>query len=114
MNSSTQRSPHLHPRSARTKVTFSNPFSLPGYAGALPAGEYEVLVEEELLEGLSFEAWRRTSTYLTVRGRGTSTGRTELRSISDSDLKAALNRDAAVADMRHQSGAVVPPPGEDQ
>ncbi|MBT8459120.1 MAG: hypothetical protein KJN60_05580 [Boseongicola sp.] len=104
----------MNTRSSKTKVTFSNPFSLPGYVGELPAGEYEVLVEEELLQGLSFEAWRRTSTFLTVRGRGKSTGRTELRSISDSDLKAALNRDAAVADIRHQSGAAVPPPGGDQ
>lgn len=57
-------------RSSRSTVTFSNPFTLPGYPGDLPAGDYEVLVEEELLQGLSFEAYRRTATYLTVRGRG--------------------------------------------
>ena len=54
-------------RSTRSTVTFSNPFTLPGYAGDLPAGEYEGLAEEELLQGLSFEACRQTATYLTVR-----------------------------------------------
>lgn len=101
-------------RSSKTKVTFSNPFSLPGYVGEMPAGEYEVLVEEELLQGLSFDAWRRTATYLTVRGRGRHAGRTELRAVSDSDMKAALSRDAAVTGLRHQSDAAVPPQGGDQ
>lgn len=104
----------MNMRSTKTSVTFANPFSLPGYLGELPAGQYEVLVEEELLQGLSFEAWRRTSTFLTVRGRGSRAGRTELRATSDSDLKAALNRDGVLADIRHQSGAAVPPqePGQ--
>ncbi|QEE37458.1 hypothetical protein FTO60_16950 (plasmid) [Octadecabacter sp. SW4] len=104
----------MNTRSTKTSVTFANPFSLPGYVGELPAGEYEVLVEEELLQGLSFEAWRRTSTLLTVRGSGNRAGRTELRAISDSDLKAALNRDAVVADIRHQGGAAVTPQERDQ
>ncbi len=34
----------------------------------MPAGDHEDLVEEELLQGLSFEAYRRTATFLTVRG----------------------------------------------
>ena len=82
-------------RSTRSTVTFSNPFTLLGYPGDLPPGDYEVLVEEELLQGLSFEAYRRTATYLTVRGRGSHAGRTELRAISEKDLKEALSRDAA-------------------
>jgi hypothetical protein len=73
----------MNMRSTRSTVTFSNPFTLSGYPGDLPAGDYEVLVEEELLQGLSFEAYRRTATYLTVRGRGRHAGRSELRAISD-------------------------------
>jgi hypothetical protein len=34
-------------------VTFSKPFVLNGRDGELPAGQYEILVEEELLHGLS-------------------------------------------------------------
>jgi hypothetical protein len=96
-------------RSTRSTVTFSNRFTLPGYPGDLPAGDYEVLVEEELLQGLSFEAYRRTATYLTVRGRGGHAGRTELRAISDSDLKEALGRDAATTETNNHSEAALSP-----
>ena len=96
-------------RSTRSTLTFSNPFTLPGYTGDLPAGDYEVLVEEELLQGLSFEAYRRTATYLTVRGRGHHAGRSELRAISDSDLKEALGRDAALSQTNNHSDAALSP-----
>ena len=99
----------MNMRSTRSTVTFSNPFTLPGYPGDLPAGDYEVLVEEELLQGLSFEAYRRTATYLTVRGRGGHAGRTELRAISDSDLKEALGRDAATTETNNHSEAALSP-----
>ncbi|KAA9008366.1 hypothetical protein F3S47_11515 [Histidinibacterium aquaticum] len=96
-------------RSTRSTVTFSNPFTLSGYPGELPAGEYELLVEEELLQGLSFEAYRRTATYLTVRGKGRHAGRFELRAITDSDLKKALSRDAALSQTSNHSEAALPP-----
>jgi hypothetical protein len=83
----------MNMRSSRSTVTFCNPFTLTGCPGQLPAGEYEVHVEEELLQGLSFEAWRRTATYLTVPHKGVHGSRTAWRSISDIDLKAALSRD---------------------
>jgi hypothetical protein len=86
-----------------------NPFTLSGYPGDLPAGDYEVLVEEELLQGLSFEAYRRTATYLTVRGRGRNAGRSELRAISDNDLKEALSRDAALSQTTNHSEAALSP-----
>ena len=99
----------MNRRSTRSTVTFSNPFTLPGYPGDLPAGDYEVLVEEELLQGLSFEAYRRTATYLTVRGRGGHAGRTELRAISDSDLKEALSRDRGATENNNHSEAALSP-----
>ncbi len=96
-------------RSTKSTVTFSNPFSLPGYPDELPAGDYEVLIEEELLQGLSFEAYRRTATYLRVRGRGNHAGRTELRTISESDLHEALYRDQGTTEMDNQSEAALSP-----
>ncbi len=83
----------MNTRSSRLMVTFSHPFALAGYADELPAGEYEVIVEEELIGELSFEAYRTTATYLIVHGRGRRVGRTELRLITQQDLKMALNRD---------------------
>ena len=98
-------------RSTRSTVTLSNPFTLPGYAGDLPASDYEVLVEEELLQWLSFEAYRRTATYLTLRGRGSHAGRTELRAISGSDLNEALSRDQAPTGKDEHSDAALSPQG---
>ncbi|SET97865.1 hypothetical protein [Paracoccus homiensis] len=99
----------MNMRSTRSTVTFSNPFTLPGCPGNLPAGDYEVLVEEELLQGLSFEAYRRTATYLTVRERGGYAGWTELRAISDSDLKEALSRDRDATEKNNHSEAALSP-----
>ena len=99
----------MNMRSTRSTVTFSNPFTLPGYTGDLPAGDYEVLVEEELLQGLSFEAYRRTATYLSVRGRGSDAGSTELRAVSDSDLEEALSRDRGATKKNNHSDAALSP-----
>jgi hypothetical protein len=103
----------MNVRSFRSTLTFSNPFTLPGYPDQLPAGDYELLVEEELLQGLSFEACRRTATYLTVRGRGRHAGRSELRAISYSDLKEALSRDQAATEDRKNSSDAALSPQED-
>ncbi|TCS59024.1 hypothetical protein EDD52_12354 [Primorskyibacter sedentarius] len=99
----------MNMRSTRSMVTFSNPFTLPGYPGDLPAGDYEVLVEEELLQGLSFEAYRRTATYMTVRGKGAHAGRSELRLTTEIDLTQALRRDADTSETNNQSEAALSP-----
>ncbi|MFV1876622.1 hypothetical protein [Nioella sp.] len=99
----------MNMRSTRSTVRFSTPFTLSGYSDELPAGDYEILVEEELLQGLSFEAYRRTATYLTVRGRGRHAGRSERRAISDSDLQEALGRDQGATKKNDQSDAALSP-----
>ncbi|WP_300073698.1 hypothetical protein [uncultured Ruegeria sp.] len=83
-------------RSSRSMVTFANAFVLPGYSDELAAGEYEIVVEEELLQSLSFEAFRRTGTYLVVHGKGSQIGRTEHRPITEKDLETALRRDRRI------------------
>lgn len=74
-------------------LRFDHPFTLPGHPVPLPAGTYDVLIEDELLHGLSFEAFRRVSTFLQVKGQA---GMTELRSTTEQDLEAALTRDRAL------------------
>ena len=83
----------MNTRSTRTVMTFPDAFALPGCTEKLPAGQYVVVVEEELLQWLSFEAYRRTATFLEVHGRGGKSGRTELRPIAESDLEKALKPD---------------------
>jgi hypothetical protein len=79
--------------SART-VTFSRPFSLKGVDRVLPAGDYRVLTDEELIEGLSFPAYRRISTMIFLPGKFHRSVSVELVTIDPLDLRAAEERDA--------------------
>jgi hypothetical protein len=49
-------------RTTREPITFAHPFVLDGTEGVQPAGTYNVEVDEELIEGLSFLAYRRIAT----------------------------------------------------
>ena len=72
--------------------TFAAPFALKGVDRLLPAGNYRVATDEELLEGLSFPVYRRVATTIFAAGRG---GSLEMLSIDPADLQAAQERDAA-------------------
>jgi hypothetical protein len=41
-------------RSRRETITFQHPFRIKGIDRSLPAGDYEVITDEEMIEGLSF------------------------------------------------------------
>ena len=51
-------------RTTRKIVKFSNPFSIEGVGRVLPAGDYEVVTDEELIEGISFPIYRRVATVM--------------------------------------------------
>lgn len=51
-------------RTTKTTVTFTRPFSLNGFDGMQPAGSYSVETDEELLDGVSFPAYRRMATMM--------------------------------------------------
>lgn len=96
-------------RSSTSMMTFQNAFVLPNFPDVLPPGTYEVVVEEELLQGLSFEAWRRTATYLVVRGAKGFAGRTTRRTTTDIDLQRALSQDRALLQDDNESEAAHSP-----
>ena len=79
-------------RTSRKTVTFGNPFSLAGVDRVLPAGKYEVVTDEELIEGLSFPVYRRVATMIFMP---TSSSSTEMLTIDPSDLTAALECEAS-------------------
>ena len=83
-------------RSRRETITFRHPFRIRGIERLLPAGAYEVVTDEEKIEGLSFAAWRRVATMITVPGEGVR-GSAELLSIGSVDLADAQRMDASVA-----------------
>jgi hypothetical protein len=54
-------------------VTFARPFTLRGLDRILPAGDYRVLTDEELIEELSFPVYRRVATMIFVPTSSAST-----------------------------------------
>jgi hypothetical protein len=48
-------------RSRRETVTFQHPFRIKGIDRSLPAGAYKVITDEQMIEGLSFAAYRRVA-----------------------------------------------------
>jgi len=82
-------------RTSEESVTFQRPFCLKGVDRLLPPADYRVVTDEELIEGVSFNAYRRVATVIFVPG---PSGRgTEMVTIEPSDLQAALERDATPA-----------------
>jgi hypothetical protein len=84
-------------RSRRETVTFRHSFRIKGIDRQLPAGAYEVVTDEELIEGLSFPCFRRTATMIMVPGAPPHRQSTEMLSISSVDLADAQAADAAAS-----------------
>ena len=55
-------------RSHTETMVFDTPFRLKGLDRMLPAGSYEILTDEEMIEDLSFASFRRVSTIIKVPG----------------------------------------------
>lgn len=53
-------------RSRSETAVFSKPFLLRGVDRMLPPGEYRIVTDEELIDGLSFPVYRRVSTMIFV------------------------------------------------
>ena len=80
-------------RTTRTTVSFSSPFILQSLEGIQPAGEYVVLLDDELIEGLSWTAYRRVATLLQTPAISASQRQVQSFSISQTELDAALMKD---------------------
>jgi hypothetical protein len=61
----------------------------------LPAGDYEVITDEEMIEGLSFAAFRRVATMIMVPATAPRSSAMEMISISSVDLSDAQRIDAS-------------------
>jgi hypothetical protein len=81
-------------RSRRETVTFRHPFRIKGIERQLQAGAYEVVTDEELIEGLSFPSFRRVATMIMVPAAPPHHHSTEMLSIGSADLAAARAADA--------------------
>jgi hypothetical protein len=82
-------------RSRSKFVVFSHPLELKGVDRILPAGDYRVVTDEELIEELSFPVYRRISTMIFVPGQGRQGSSLEMVTIDPRDLEAAQGQDSA-------------------
>ena len=84
-------------RSRRETVHFKHPFRIKGIDRLLPAGDYEVITDEEMIEGLSFASFRRVATMIMVPSAAPRTSSMEMISIGSVDLADAQRKDASAA-----------------
>jgi hypothetical protein len=84
-------------RSRRETVTFKHAFRIKGIERQLPAGAYEVVTDEELIEGLSFPCFRRVATMIMVPAASPHRQSVEMISISSVDLADAQQADAVAS-----------------
>jgi hypothetical protein len=85
-------------RTSSKTVIFDNPFSLKSVDQMVPAGNYRVDTDEELLEGLSFVAYRRVSTVMFLPAKSRRGSSVEMVTIDPLDLQA--ERDAELRSER--------------
>ena len=76
-----------------SSVTFRHRFNLSSLDGPQPAGTYRLVTENEEIPGLSFVAYRRTSTMLHLPALTAGAGKTQMFSVDRDELEAALKAD---------------------
>ena len=84
-------------RTRSQTVTFRRSFVLDGLDEVLPAGSYSIETDEELLEVLSFAAYRRTSTRIHLAAKPARPGIARTLIVDPKALDAAVRRDQATA-----------------
>ena len=84
-------------RSRRETVVFLHPARLKGVDRVLAAGSYEVIIDEEMIEGLSCPCYRRTATMIMVPGASPHQHTMQMLPITSVDLADAQQRDAVVS-----------------
>jgi hypothetical protein len=84
-------------RSRRETLSFKHPFRIKGIDRLLAAGDYEVITDEEMIEGLSFPSFRRVATMIMVPGAPPRSSSIEMISISSIDLSDAQRNDASAS-----------------
>ena len=101
----------MRTRTSEKTVTFRRPFVLAGLDELLPAGDYSVETEEELVEGISYAAFRRISTVLLLHAEAGLPHLARALTIDPAELEAALERDLAPGEpgvALHDWGAAFP------
>lgn len=92
-----ERQAHVAIVSKREVVTFKHAFRIRGVDRLLPAGNYDVVTDEETIDGLSFTAFRRVATMIMVPAEGSRGLAMQMISIATDDLTDAQRIDASAS-----------------
>lgn len=79
----------MESRTTSKLVTFRKPFTLSGLGGTQPPGSYTVRTDEEMLDTLSFVAWRQVGCTMVMH----RDGGVEYASVDPQELREALVHD---------------------
>jgi len=91
-------------RTSSRTVVFTRSFRLAAFDAPLPPGSYVVETEEELIQGLSFAAYRRTGAWLRVPAPAASRALDRVVNVDPAELDDALAEEGLPGEER--------PPGE--
>jgi hypothetical protein len=90
-------------RITRSSVTFLHNFVMRDMDGVQPPGTYLIETVEDPLETLSFLAYRRVATTITLPAIGVVSRRRQVVSIDPDELQAALARDTSATTAGDES-----------
>lgn len=81
-------------RTTQRTVTFTRPFRLVEVDEELPAGDYLVETDEEVIQGISFIAWRRVGTLMHLPSATGNSALTRTVMIDAAGLEDVLRQDS--------------------
>jgi hypothetical protein len=82
-------------RARREKVHFRHPFQIKGIDRLLPRGDYEIITDENMIEGIWFPSFRRIATLILIPGAAPHDSSNQTVSINSVDLSYAQRIDAS-------------------
>ena len=80
-------------RTTQCILHFPAPFRLDGFADAQPPGEYRIDREDELIEGLSWTAWRRVGTFIHLPAIGARATTQQMVRVDPATVDAISEKD---------------------
>ena len=92
-------------RTGNKIITFHRPFHLKDVDRMLPPGDYRVVTDEEVIEGISFTAYHRISTVIFVPAEAGCA--VEMMTIDPMDLQAVHEQDVAMLAVHSVVGRIV-------
>lgn len=85
----------MNHRTEQHSITFAKPFVVTGVEQEQPAGTYLIETDDELIEGLSFSAYRRTSTRIRLAADPRRPGIEEIVEVNCPFITARLAEEAS-------------------